>query len=151
MKPRSAKPSTVARLGTTAELRARLHESESRLRELEERHELAMGAIRESVYDWDIEHAGFSVSKSMNAMLGLPEQSLTLEAWQERIHPEDFARFRDDTIAHFKGQTERFECDYRYQAGDGAWRWARTHGIALRNAEGRAVRMVGSTGDITEL
>ena len=151
MKPRSAKPSTVARVGTTAELRARLHEVESRLRELEERHELAMGAIRESVYDWDIEHGGFSVSKSMNAMLGLPGQSLTLQAWQERIHPEDFGRFRDETIAHLKGNTERFECDYRYRAGDGAWRWARTHGLALRNAEGRAVRMVGSTGDITEL
>jgi PAS domain S-box-containing protein len=151
LKPRSAKRSSAARPSDTAELRARLHEAESRLRALEERHELAMGAIRESVYDWDIEHGGFSVSKSMNAMLGLPGQSLTLQAWQERIHPEDFARFRDETIAHLKGQTERFECDYRYRAGDGGWRWARTHGIALRNAEGRALRMVGSTGDITEL
>ena len=32
-----------------------------------------------------------------------------------------------------------------------AWRWARQHGIAVRDARGRVVRMVGSTGDITEL
>src|SRR5688572_15082764 len=110
-----------------------------------------MGAIRESVYDWDIARGAFSVSKSMQAMLGLPPERLSLEAWQARIHPDDFPRFRDATIAHLKGETERFECDYRYRAGDGAWRWARTHGLALRNAEGRGVRMVGSTGDITEL
>jgi PAS domain S-box-containing protein len=151
LKPRSAKRSTVAHIDDTAQLRARLREAEARLRALEERHELTMGAIRESVYDWDIARGAFSVSKSMQAMLGLPPEQLSLEAWQQRVHPEDFPRFRDATIAHLKGRTERFECDYRYRAGDGAWRWARTHGLALRNAQGRAERMVGSTGDITEL
>src|SRR5687767_13177387 len=72
LKPRSAKRSTLARVDDTAELRARLREAESRLRALEERHELTMGAIRESVYDWDIARGAFSVSKSMQAMLGLP-------------------------------------------------------------------------------
>ncbi len=151
MKPRSAKRSTRARVDDTAELRARLREAETRLRALEERHELTMGAIRESVYDWDIARGAFSVSKSMQAMLGLPPEQLSLEAWQQRVHPDDFPRFRDATIAHLKGETERFECDYRYRAGDGAWRWARTHGLAIRDKQGRAVRMVGSTGDITEL
>ena len=54
-------------------------------------------------------------------------------------------------VAHFKGRTDRFECDYRYRAKDGTWRWARQHGIAMRDARGRAVRMIGSTGDINEL
>ena len=60
-------------------------------------------------------------------------------------------RFRDATVAHLKGETERFECDYRFRSGDGTWHWARTHGLAVRDRAGRAVRMVGSTGDITEL
>ena len=52
---------------------------------------------------------------------------------------------------HFKRRTERFECDYRFRALDGSWRWARQHGIAVRDARGRVVRIIGSTGDITEL
>src|SRR5262249_9970810 len=32
----------------------------------------------------------------------------------------------------------------------GSWRWARQHGLAVRNANGRAIRLIGSTGDITE-
>jgi signal transduction histidine kinase len=38
----------------------------------------------------------------------------------------------------------------RYLSGDGSWRWARQHGIAVRDDSGRAVRLVGSTGDITD-
>ena len=33
---------------------------------------------------------------------------------------------------------------------DGTWRWARQHGIVVRGPDGRARRMVGVTGDITE-
>ena len=72
-------------------------------------------------------------------------------AFLDRVHPDDRPRFRAATVAHFKGETERFECDYRFRARDGSWRWARQHGVALRDARGRAYRMVGSTGDITEL
>jgi len=49
-----------------------------------------------------------------------------------------------------KGESERFVCEYRYIGGDGEWHWARQHGLALRDASGRAYRMAGSTGDITE-
>ena len=116
-----------------------------------QRYEMVMGAINESVYDWDIVRDRFWTSETMQRLLGLPSEHLTLEAWRNSIHPDDYGRYRDATVAHLKGETERFECDYRYRAGDGSWRWARTHGLAQRDARGRAVRMVGSTGDITEL
>ena len=110
-----------------------------------------MGAINESVYDWDLARDRFWTSETMQRLLGLPPGRLTLEAWRRSIHPDDYARFREATVAHLKGRTERFECDYRFRAADGSWRWARTHGLAVRDKSGRAVRMVGSTGDITEL
>src|SRR5262249_52345430 len=90
--------------------------------------------------------------ESVHRALGLRLGTLkTFDDWRSRIHPEDFPRFRDATIAHLKGATERFECDYRYRAVDGSWRWARTNGLASRDKQGRAVRMTGATGDITEL
>ena len=119
--------------------------------DLKKRYELVMGAINESVYDWDIAHDRFVTSGTMQHLLGLPRERLTLAGWQNSIHPEDFPRFREATVAHFKGLTQRFECDYRFRAQDGTWRWARTHGLATRDKRGRAIRMVGSTGDITEL
>ena len=123
-----------------------------RLRESEERYDFAMQAINEGVYDWDIANGTIYYSKRVRNALGIsPEEVRTPAAFLERLHPDDRPRFRAATVAHFKGETERFECDYRFRARDGSWRWARQHGVALRDARGRAYRMIGSTGDITEL
>jgi len=114
--------------------------------------ELAMRAINEGVYDWDIATGATYYSERVTAAVGLSAKELKTAAdWHNRIHPEDRPRYDAALVAHFKGKTERFECDVRYRASDGSWRWARQHGIAVRDARGRAVRMVGSTGDISEL
>src|SRR5947208_2275299 len=34
-------------------------------------------------------------------------------------------------------------------SADGSWHWARQHGVASRDQNGRAYRVSGSTGDIT--
>ena len=130
----------------------RARSAAQRLRESEERFDFAMQAINEGVYDWDIAKGTIYYSKRVRNALGIsPEEVRTPAAFLERLHPEDRPRFRAATVAHFKGETERFECDYRFRARDGTWRWARQHGVALRDARGRAYRMIGSTGDITEL
>jgi signal transduction histidine kinase len=72
------------------------------------------------------------------------------EDWTELLHPDDRALYRDALIEHLKGKTERFDCEMRYRSRSGEWRWARQHGLALRDASGRAYRMVGATGDVTE-
>ncbi len=128
------------------------HATGRRLRESEERYDFVMRAINEGVYDWDIANGTIYYSVRVRNALGiLPEEVRTPAAFLNRVHPDDRPRFRAATLAHFKGETARFECDYRYRAHDGSWHWARQHGIALRDATGRAIRLVGSTGDITEL
>ena len=79
-----------------------------------------------------------------------PEVNWTPHDWRERIHSDDLRKYDEGLVAHFKGRTERFECDYRFRALDGNWRWVRQHGVAIRDERGRAIRMIGSTGDITE-
>ncbi|HTP94280.1 MAG TPA: GAF domain-containing protein [Burkholderiales bacterium] len=123
-----------------------------RLRELEQRYELVMSAVEEGVYDWNLTEDTIFYSDSVKRAVGLPPSQLrTPDDWSKRIHPDDLPRYRAALIDHFKGKSKRFDCDYRYRARDGTWRWARQHGIALRDRRGRAVRMIGSTGDVTEL
>src|SRR5262245_15653295 len=80
-----------------------------------------------------------------------PECFRAPKDWLTRIHPDDVPSYRAALVACFKGVASRFECDYRYLAQSDTWRWARQHGAAVRDAEGRVVRLIGSTGDITEL
>jgi PAS domain S-box-containing protein len=123
-----------------------------RLRESDERHDFAMRAINEGTYDWDVEKGVVYYSERVYQVLGMsPTDFHTSQGWLERIHPEDRPRYLAATRAHFQHETDRFECDYRYRSRDGSWRWARQHGLAVRDAAGRALRLIGSTGDITEL
>jgi len=111
-----------------------------------------MSAVEEGVYDWNLTEDTIFYSDSVKRAVGLPPSQLrTPDDWSKRIHPDDLPRYRAALIDHFKGKSKRFDCDYRYRARDGTWRWARQHGIALRDRRGRAVRMIGSTGDVTEL
>jgi PAS domain S-box-containing protein len=124
--------------------------SEARL--AEERYDVASRAINEGIYDWDIATGKIYYSERVYQALGLTSQDFsTVADWRSRIHPDDLPRFTAGIVAHLKGQSERFECDYRFRTRDGGWRWARQHGIALRDADGNALRMIGSTGDINEL
>ncbi len=126
-------------------------DAETALRESEERYALAMTAVNEAVYDWRIDRDEIYYSPNIHLQLGFSAEELrSSEDWRRRIHPDDAARYRAAMRAHFKGETPRFDCTYRYRAADGRWRWARQHGIALRDANGRAHRMIGATGDITD-
>jgi adenylate cyclase len=126
--------------------------AEATLQKSEERYALAMQAINEGVYDWNIETGETYYSAGVRAALGLdPSQLKTANDWLDRVHPDDQTGWKSALVAHFRRQTERFECKVRYLGGNGKWRWARQHGIAQFNEQGRAVRMVGASGDITEL
>jgi signal transduction histidine kinase/ligand-binding sensor domain-containing protein len=76
----------------------------------------------------------------------------TLEAYTPFVHPDDQAHFRDQLAACLKGSSDLFECSYRSPDVDGQWRWLLSRGrVFSRDAQGRAMRMVGTTFDITEL
>ncbi len=137
---------------TTESLAAALRDAEERLRQSEERHDIAMRAINEGVYDWNLADGTIYYSGRVHAATGMtPETNRTPQDWRARIHPDDRPKYDHALVDHFKGRTDRFECDYRFRALDDTWRWARQHGIATRGPDGRAIRMIGSTGDITEL
>ena len=116
----------------------------------EERYALALQAVDENMYDWDVEAGTLYLSPSLRAMQELPAGA-TLQDWAARIHPEDRPYHRSMLLALFKGDIPRLDCEFRYCMPDGTVRWARQHGIVLRGPDGRARRMVGATGDITEM
>jgi PAS domain S-box-containing protein len=121
------------------------------LRESEARYAQAMQAIGEGLYEWDIARDQVYYSDSVYEMLNLRREHLrTAGDWLDRIHPDDLPRFRAATAAHLAGRTQRFDCEVRYRDSSEAWRWARQHGMAIPDQSGRAVRMIGATGDITE-
>src|SRR6185369_3780 len=116
-----------------------------------ERYALALESINENLYDWDIENDTVYFAPGLFKILGLSAAQMRRPSdWTSRIHPDDQPLFKYTLAEHLKGKTPRFTMELRYRDGAGNWRWARQAGIALRGPDGRAHRMVGAAGDITE-
>ena len=129
---------------------SRRRQTEQALRDSEQRYALAMQAVNEGVYDWNIATGEMYYSPRVRDAVGLtPEELGNRMDWLDRIHPDDLLAYKHAFAAHLKGETDRLTCEFRYRHPDGTWHWARQHGLALRDQAGRAYRMAGSTGDIT--
>jgi PAS domain S-box-containing protein len=119
------------------------------LRESEERYSLVSKAVAEGIYEWDVEHNSLWVSSRLIEIFGFQGRNLTAADWNNLIHPEDFSQYRTALRDCFKGITARLDCEYRVRHGDGQYRWIEDRGVPVRNASGRAVRLVGAVSDIT--
>ena len=124
--------------------------AEATARVLEERYSLVIQAVAEGVYDWDVEHNALWVSPRVIEIFGLHGLSLSAANWNARIYPDDFDNYRAALRDCFKGATARLLCEYRISLTSGDYRWVEDHGLPIRGATGRVVRLVGAISDITE-
>ncbi len=124
--------------------------AEEALRRSEERYALALQAFNEGLYEFHVESDEVFYSDSVYRAMGFsPADVKTTQDWLDRIHPDDLPIYRRAMTAHFRGETPNFHCEVRYRHPDGTWQWARQHGTAVRDDNGRVVRVVGSTGNIS--
>jgi PAS domain S-box-containing protein len=83
--------------------------------------------------------------------LGLePDESLTtLQAWMERVHPDDQASFGECLQAALGPAGPVFDLEYRLLGRDGSHQWMHTKGsVVLRGADGRPELAVGTSMNI---
>ncbi len=129
-----------------------LRRAHGALRESEERYALAMQGGNEGLWDWNIQTDEVHVSPRLRALAGLEhgDFQITPALFQSRIHPDDVGRMQSAIRAHLKGQTSFYSAEIRTRGSDDAYRWILHRGLALRDGDGRAYRMAGSMGDISD-
>ncbi|MFW5836702.1 MAG: PAS domain S-box protein, partial [Desulfovibrionaceae bacterium] len=121
-----------------------LEESESRL-------QLVLASTQDGVFDLDLATGRAHYSPAWLEMHGLnPAMAAgSADLWRELIHPEDREMVETALEAHFSGQQDQFRAAYRRLAGDKE-AWSLSRGKAVDwDDQGRPVRLVGATTDIT--
>ncbi len=126
-------------------------ETEGRLRDSEERFELATEAADEGVWDWNLRTGQVYVSPRWKALLGYTDKELpsTLDAWTSRVHPEDLSEAMAGLEAYMDGKLATYDKTIRVRHHDGHYRWIKNRWMAVRDNSGVAVRIVGTASDIT--
>ncbi|WP_424015426.1 PAS domain S-box protein [Halorubrum xinjiangense] len=128
-------------------------ERERELRELSERLQLAVEGADVGVWDWDVRTDEVRFDERWAAMLGheTDEIDFDLSTWEDRVHPDDIGDAWDAIEAHFAGETDLYQSDYRMRTASGDWKWIRDRGrVVERTDDGEPLRAVGIHIDVTE-
>ncbi|MBI0535846.1 PAS domain S-box protein [Roseomonas sp. KE2513] len=127
--------------------------AEAALRASEARLRLTVEAARLSTWEFDLRHGtGSRAGPLMSTLPQLPPGDFPLERWLEAMHPEE----RDDVEARFwavvRGESPRFEAEFRVRRPGGEWAWVSSFGAVVERdaATGAALRVAGVAQDITE-
>lgn len=113
----------------------------------------AVHGSRDGLWDWNLATDEVYYGSQFCKMLGLEKEQLKPqpEEWIKLILPEDLALFQAKLESHISGCDEVFECEIRMSHTDGEPRWMLCRGAAIRDDEGRAIRIAGSLAEITEM
>jgi diguanylate cyclase (GGDEF)-like protein/PAS domain S-box-containing protein len=87
-------------------------------------------------------------------MLGYAGDEVTnrIEDSYLRLHPDDLEYVKATMQAHFEGRTGQYEVEHRIRCKDGSYKWICSRGkVTARDGEGRALRMIGTTTDVTSM
>jgi PAS domain S-box-containing protein len=125
--------------------------AESALKQSEERLQLAVRGSADGLWDRNILTNDVFFSDHYRELLGYSADEFpgTFASFESRLHPDDKERVLKMVAAHLE-QRLPYDAEYRLRTRSGEYRWFRGRGQAIRDAEGRAVRMAGSVTDITE-
>jgi ligand-binding sensor domain-containing protein/signal transduction histidine kinase len=121
--------------------------------ERENRLKLALWGSRDELWDLDLLTGNVRRENPLPSFANdLPEQAVEAQHYERLVHPEDRAANDEAMRAHLRGETEFCEMAYRARSERGGWFWVLTRGqVVERDAEGRALRMIGTHRDITSL
>lgn len=124
---------------------------EEKLRESEERYSVALSAVDDGIWEWNVMGGKGYLSPQYYNMLGYPDGGFaaSYDIWRKLVHPEDIDRV-EQSLKFNADRGEKFNIDFRMKMKSGEWLWVCTRGKAVEwNAEGKAVRMVGTLSDVT--
>jgi PAS domain S-box-containing protein len=126
--------------------------AEEALKEREQRLRLALDASTAGTWTWYVRNNRLDWDDGMYAQFGYaPGAAPPYGVWIAGVHKEDLPRLlsRLDQMQHTPGDDE-WNVTIRIVRQDGTLRWLQGLGRAERDSDGRVIRLIGISLDITE-
>ncbi len=128
------------------------------LRVSEERFDMALDAVADGLWDWDLRTNEVFFSPEYYKMLGyapyeFPER---VESWEALLHPDDLDAAINRVTDYLNlyaayGEIHHYAGEFRMKMKDGRWKWVLGRGGVTEVAvDGSPVRMIGTHMDLSD-
>ncbi|HEY3370006.1 MAG TPA: PAS domain S-box protein [Prolixibacteraceae bacterium] len=125
---------------------------EEKLRESEQRFQLAVEAADLGIWDYLIGTDKTFYSRKWKLILGYYPDELEdkYSIWEELLHPEDRERAIHFLNEFINSDLYVYESEFRMRHKSGRYVWIKSRASVIRDVNGKAIRMFGTHRDITE-
>ena len=144
----------LALTGFNRRLQTLVNDQTEKLKNSEERLNLAMHGANDGLWDWNIQKNIMVFDERYYTMAGYEpyEFPCAFDEWKKRVHPEDLEATEKEIQKHISGVVDIFQSEFRFKKKDGSYMWIRAKGrIFSRDSLGNSLRFVGTHSDITSL
>jgi len=125
--------------------------AEDARRESDERLRYTLRAAAVGTWSWDIvsDEVIWSLQRGGDAWAGEGEHCGSFADFRALVHPDDWEQVQAAVDAALAG-TQDYDLEFRILAADGAYRWTKSRGQVQLGEDGRPLKMLGISLDITD-
>jgi PAS domain S-box-containing protein len=118
----------------------------------EERFRLLAKATNDAIWDWDLATNTLWWNEGFERLFGYRRDEVdpTVESWYQGVHPEDKDQIVAGTHAAVEKGSQSWSGEYRFRRKNGEYAHVLDRGHIIRDAAGKAVRMIGGMTDLTD-
>ncbi len=128
------------------------HQLYNQVIESAERFRYVAQATVDAIWDWDLNTDSVWWNSGMQTLFGYRPDEIAPDShsWTDHLHPDD----RDQVLEHIHqiidGKGDAWESRYRFRRANGGYAQVTDRGFVIRDAGGKAIRMVGGMTDVTD-
>jgi len=128
-------------------------QSESALKESEQRWQFALEGAGDGVWDLNLQSNKMYYSPKWKEMLGYSDNEITcfLNEWKQKIHPGDYKIVKEELRDLLAGNSRVLDSEHRLLCKNGQYKWIHATGkVMVLSNEGKPQRIIGTQRDITK-
>lgn len=150
--PTTLEENTISRANNILKIILESYERTQALKETNERYIYATKATSDAIWDWDLNTGEIVWTEGWQRSFGytLSEMQKDVSFLIENTHPDDVERITASYYKIVKSIESNWVEQHRLKKANGEYAYVISKGFVIRNEEGRAIRMVGATRDITK-
>lgn len=127
-----------------------LREQYKDLEQRERTYKLVLEGANDAIWEWNIKTNQIKISDKWTSISGYDSSNKSYDEYENIIHKKDIIKIASDYKNYITKKSLFFQSEFRIKTKDGQYKWMYVRGKALRNKDGKPLKLAGSLTDITE-